>query len=320
MIREASRPQHPTAAATATNLPTSTPTMSTHASVPAAQAPTPTPSPASRQVVVRGRGVARVGTGLMWLAAAVFTLLLVLPIGAILARAILGTDLFGALARPVVVEALRLSLLTTSVSLFVALVLGTPVAWLLARHDFPGRAWLDGLLELPMVLPPAVAGIGLLMAFGRRGLLGPFLASLGLTVGFTTAAVVLAQIFVAAPFYVRAAKVGFQGVDCELEEMASTLGASGWTSFWRVTVPLAFPSLLTGAAMCWARALGEFGATIMFAGSFQGRTQTMPLAIYGALESDLEAALALSAVLVVVSFLLLGLVRLTARRSGLTDG
>ena len=279
-----------------------------------------TAMPTARGVVERGRGAARAGSVLLWLAVAVFAVLLVLPVAAILLRAALGTNLFGALARPVVVDALRLSLLTTGVSLLVALVLGTPVAWLLARRQFWGKAWLDGLLELPMVLPPAVAGIGLLMAFGRRGLLGPTLAALGITVGFTTTAVVLAQVFVAAPFYVRAAKVGFQGVDRELEEMAATLGASGWTSFWRVTVPLAFPSLLTGAAMCWARALGEFGATIMFAGSFQGRTQTMPLAIYGALESDLEAALALSAILVVVSFVLLGVVRLTARRSGLSDG
>jgi molybdate transport system permease protein len=276
-------------------------------------------TPAARQVVVRGRWSGRLGTGLLVLAASIFALLIVLPVAAILARALAGADAFGAISRPVVVEALRLSLLTTGLTLVVTLLLGTPVAWLLARRDFPGRTLLDGLIELPMVLPPAVAGIGLLMAFGRRGLLGPTLASLGITVGFTTAAVVLAQVFVAAPFYVRAAKVGFQGVDRELEEMAATLGGSGWAIFWRVTVPLAFPSVLTGAAMCWARALGEFGATIMFAGSFQGRTQTMPLAIYGALESDLEAALALSAILVVVSFGLLGLVRLLARRSGLAE-
>ena len=273
-----------------------------------------------RQVVVRGRWSARVGTALLLLAAVIFALLIVLPVTAILARALAGADALGAIGRPVVVEALRLSLLTSGLTLGITVLFGTPVAWLLARRDFPGRSWLDGLIELPMVLPPAVAGIGLLMACGRRGLLGPLLTSLGITVGFTTAAVVLAQVFVAAPFYVRAAKVGFQGVDRELEEMASTLGGSGWAIFWRVTVPLAFPSLLTGLAMCWARALGEFGATIMFAGSFQGRTQTMPLAIYAALESDLEAALVLSAVLVVVSFALLGVVRLIARRSGLADG
>jgi len=216
-----------------------------------------------------------------------------------------------------VLEALRLSLLTSALTLLLALGLGTPTAWLLARRRFPGRSLLDGLVELPMVLPPAVAGIGLLMAFGRRGVLGPLLASFGISIGFTTAAVVLAQLFVAAPFFVRAARLGFQTVDRELEEMAAVQGASGWTTFWRVTVPLAGPSLLSGAAMCWARALGEFGATIMFAGSFQGRTQTMPLAIYTALEGDLDAALALSAILVVVSFGLLALVRLAARRAGL---
>lgn len=275
---------------------------------------------AGRQVVVRGRWAGRFGSGLLVLAAALFALLIVLPIFAILARALTLPDLLGMVQKPVVREALRLSLLTSALTVALTLLLGTPVAWLLARRDFPGRAWLDSLIELPMVLPPAVAGIGLLMAFGRRGLLGPALTALGITVGFTTAAVVLAQVFVAAPFYVRAARVGFQGVDRELEEMAATLGASGWTSFWRVTAPLAFPSLLTGAAMCWARALGEFGATIMFAGSFQGRTQTMPLAIYAALESDLDAALAISAILLVVSFGLLGLVRVAARRTGLAEG
>lgn len=270
-----------------------------------------------RATVTRGRWTGRAGTALLVGAALLFALLIVLPVGAILARALAGGEVLAAAGRPVVVEALRLSLLTTALTVVVTLGLGTPVAWLLARRSFPGRDLLDGLIELPMVLPPAVAGIGLLMAFGRRGLLGPALASLGITVGFTTAAVVLAQVFVAAPFYVRAARVGFQAVDRELEEMAATLGASAWVTFWRVTVPLAFPALLTGVAMCWARALGEFGATIMFAGSFQGRTQTMPLAIYSALESDLDAALVLSAILVGVSFGLLGLVRLAARRAGL---
>ena len=184
----------------------------------------------------------------------------------------------------------------------------------LARRHFPGQILLDSLIELPMVLPPAVAGIGLLMAFGRRGLFGPLLASMGISVGFTTAAVVMAQFFVAAPFFVRAARSGFVGVDRELEHVSHTLGVSNWTTFWRVTVPVAFPSLLGGAVMCWARALGEFGATIMFAGSFQGRTQTMPLAIYAALESDLDAALVLSAILVVVSFAVLVALRMVVGR------
>jgi molybdate transport system permease protein len=166
------------------------------------------------------------------------------------------------------------------------------------------------------VLPPAVAGIGLLMAFGRRGLVGEPLAGVGVTIGFTTAAVVLAEFFVAAPFYVRAARSAFGAVDPELEIVSRTLGVSNWGTFWRVTVPVAFPSLVGGAVMCWARALGEFGATIMFAGSFPGRTQTMPLAIYAALESDLDAALALSAILVVVSFGILLLLRLAVGRLG----
>ena len=242
---------------------------------------------------------------LLVVGAAAFTLVILLPVLAIFLR-VLPQDAFWEVARrPVVVEALRLSMMTTFLTLALSIVFGTPLAYLLARRRFPGQTLLDSLIELPMVLPPAVAGIGLLMAFGRRGLFGPFLASIGITVGFTTAAVVIAQFFVAAPFYVRAARSGFLGVDRELEHVSHTLGVSRWATFWRVTVPVAFPSLLGGAVMCWARALGEFGATIMFAGSFQGRTQTMPLAIYGALESDLEAALVLSAILVVVSFAVL---------------
>ena len=190
------------------------------------------------------------------------------------------------------------------------LVLGTPLAYALARVRFPGRGLVDALVDLPIVLPPAVAGIALLMAFGRRGLLGPPLSAAGIGLAFTPWAVVLAQCFVAVPLYVRAARAGFMGVDPELERTAYTLGESPLATFWRVTVPLAFPSVLTGAVLCWARALGEFGATIMFAGSFRGRTQTMPLAIYAALETDLGAALALGTILVGVSLLVLAVVRL----------
>ena len=246
---------------------------------------------------------------LLLLGAALCALLIALPVAAIFARALPSGLIGEAIGRPVVLEALRLSGLTTLLTLTLAIALGTPTAYLLARRDFPGRALLDSLIELPMVLPPAVAGIGLLMAFGRRGVLGPALAGLGVTLGFTTAAVVLAQLFVATPFYVRAARAGFRVIDRELEEAARTMGASEWETFRHVTVPLALPSLLGGAVMCWARALGEFGATIMFAGSFEGRTQTMPLAIYGALESDLDAALALSAILVVASFAVLAALR-----------
>ena len=254
------------------------------------------------------------GNALLFTAACLFALFIMLPVAAIVLRALGSGSWLQALGRPVAWEALRLSGVTTLLTLTLTLGLGTPVAWLLARRHFPGKALLNSMIELPMVLPPAVAGIGLLMAFGRRGLLGPALESAGITLGFTTAAVVLAQAFVSAPFYVRAARAGFLAVDQELETVAHTLGVSYWATFWRVTAPVALPFLVSGAAMCWARALGEFGATIMFAGSFLGRTQTMPLAIYTALESDLDSALALSAILVVVSFVLLIGLRLGAGR------
>src|SRR5579862_8861054 len=223
---------------------------------------------------------------LLLFAAALFLSVVGLPMVAIFVRVVSSGTLGAVITRPIVVEALRLSLFATSCTLTLTLLLGTPVAYLLARHSFPGRALVESLLDLPIVLPPAVAGIGLLMAFGRRGLLGEPLATLGITIGFSTAAVVLAEFFVGAPFYVRAAHSAFASVDLELEIVGRTLGVSDWGVFWRVTVPVAFHALLGGAVLAWARALGEFGATIMFAGSFQGRTQTMPLAIYAALEAD----------------------------------
>ena len=240
--------------------------------------------------------------------------LIAVPVLAIFTRLPGTNGLTAAIASPVVIDALRLSASTTLVALVLAVVAGTPLAYALARYRFPGRSALDSLVDLPIVLPPAVAGIGLLMAFGRRGLLGPWLESMGITLGFTTSAVVLAQLFVGAPFYIRAARAGFQAVDRELEAAARVHGISDARAFWHVTVPLAAPALVSGAVMCWARALGEFGATIMFAGSFAGRTQTMPLAIYAALESDLNAALTLSAILVLVSMTLLVCLRLLLRR------
>jgi molybdate transport system permease protein len=247
-------------------------------------------------------------------AAGLLVLLLALPLVALVWRTLQLGALGPALRNPTVIAALQLSLLTACVSLAVAILLGTPLAYALARIPFPGRGAVEALVEVPIVLPPAVAGIALLMAFGRRGLLGAPLADAGISLAFTTAAVVVAQCFVAVPFYVRSAKAGFLGVDQDLERTAYTLGVSPLGTFWRVTVPLAFPGLLAGGVLCWARALGEFGATIMFAGSFRGRTQTMPLAIYGALESDLGAALALGTILVVVSVAVLALVRWVTRR------
>jgi molybdate transport system permease protein len=256
---------------------------------------------------------------LLGLGAGVFTLIILVPVLAIFVRVLPQEQIWAIARRPVVVEALRLSFETTGLTLLLSIGLGTPLAYLLARYRFPGQTLLDSLIELPMVLPPAVAGIGLLMAFGRRGLFGPALTSIGISVGFTTAAVIIAQFFVASPFYVRAARSGFLGMDRELEHVSHTLGVSKWSTFWRVTVPVTFPSLLGGAVMCWARALGEFGATIMFAGSFQGRTQTMPLAIYSALEADLDAALVISAILVVVSFAVLVALRHFVGRRLSTD-
>jgi molybdate transport system permease protein len=240
---------------------------------------------------------------------------LTLPLVAIFLKILPHTGTWETLHQPLVTEALRLSAMTSLSSLLLAVLFGTPVAYLLARHRFRGAALLDTLIDLPMVLPPTVAGVALLMTFGRRGILGSWLNLCGIQIGFTTIAVVLAQSFVGAPFYIRAARAGFQSVDQELERVAYTLGHSALSTFLRVTVPLAFPALLGGAVMAWARALGEFGATIMFAGNLMGRTQTMPLAIYVAMESDLAAALALSAILVIVSFSVLFFVRSLLHRS-----
>jgi molybdate transport system permease protein len=240
---------------------------------------------------------------------------LALPLVAVFLKVLPQEGVWATLQQPLVTEALRLSLLTSLSSLGLALLFGTPVAYLLARRRFPGVAIVDTLIDLPMVLPPTVAGVALLMTFGRRGLLGAWLDIAGVQISFTSVAVVLAQSFVGAPFYIRAARAGFQSVDQELERVAYTLGHSPLSTFLRVTAPLAFPALLGGAVMAWARALGEFGATIMFAGNMLGRTQTMPLAIYTAMESDLTAALVLSAILVVVSFAVLFSVRLLLHRS-----
>ena len=231
------------------------------------------------------------------LLAAAGAALLILPLAGLLQGAPWST--IGAeLARPAARDALRLSLLCSAGAVAVAIVLGVPLAWVLARVDFPGRSLLRALVTLPMVLPPVVGGVGLLAVFGRRGLLG---GPLGLELPFTTAGVVLAQAFVAMPFLVVAAEAGLRQVDGRYEEAAATLGARPWRRFVTVTVPLVAPSLIAGAALAWARALGEFGATVTFAGSLAGRTRTLPTAIYAGLQSDPESAVALSVVLLAVS-------------------
>lgn len=218
------------------------------------------------------------------------------------------------LGDPRVLQAIVLSLSTTLVATAVAILLGTPVAYLLARRRFRLRRAIDTLVDLPTVLPPSVAGLALLMAFGRRGLLGSAFETLGVQVAFTPIAVVLAQVFIAAPFYIKSATVGFSGIEPELEQAAALDGAGGWQVFRHVTIPLAWTALLSGAVMAWARALGEFGATIIFAGNFPGRTQTMPLAIYIGFQVDLDMALTLSVVLVGSSFLVLMVVKAILHR------
>jgi molybdate transport system permease protein len=234
---------------------------------------------------------------------------LILPILGLMQRALVSGTLLAAIQRPIVYEAVRLSLLTTVAVLLLTLVFGSPLALVLARRRFRGITLLDSVVDLPIVLPPAVAGLALLLTFGRRGVLGPQLSALGIELPFTTAAVVVASFFVAAPFYIRAARSGFLAVPREYEEAARVEGATEWEVFRFVTAPVAAPALFGGAVLCWARALGEFGATIMFAGQFLGRTQTMPLAIYAALESDADAALGLSVILLIISFALLVLFR-----------
>lgn len=243
----------------------------------------------------------------------VMMLLLGLPSLVVIARAV-SPSVINTLINPTVTEALRLSLLTTSLSLALTLLLGTPLAYLLARYNFFGKRLLETLLDLPIVLPPTVAGVALLLTFGRRGFVGSYLNELGITIAFTTTAVVLAQVFVASPLYIRSMRAAFANISERMEGAALTLGASRTQTFWRVTLPLTLPYFLEGVVLSWARALGEFGATIVFAGSLQGRTQTMPLAIYAALEQDLDTALVISAILTVVAFALLFVFRQLVRR------
>lgn len=257
----------------------------------------------------------RRGTGAAVLVpAAVLVVFLLLPLAAMVWRAAEESRGPSAQATQTLRAALTLSLWTSLLALGVAVALGTPLAYVLARRKFRGAVLVDTLVDLPIVLPPAVAGIALLMAFGRNGVVGRWLDAVGIAVGFTPAAVVLAQVFVAVPFFVRAAKGGFARIDRDLEEAAADLGASPARVFRTVTLPLAAPSLAAGVVLAWARALGEFGATIMFAGSFPGRTQTMPLAIYGRFGAgDLQSALLLSMVLLSASLCVLLGVRLLGR-------
>ena len=231
-----------------------------------------------------------------------------LPLISLMYRSIAPDFVANALSKQAF-QALKLSLITSSISTLIAVVLGMPLAYLLARWKFRFKSWLELILDLPIVLPPSVAGLALLIAFGRRGIFGSVLEAFGVTLPFTTTAVVLAQLFVAAPLYIRSARIGFAEVDDQLEEAANVEGANQWQMFAAIMLPLAGRALISGAILTWTRALGEFGATILFAGNLEGVTQTMPMAIYLGFERNVGVALSLSVVLIFVSTLLLLLTR-----------
>jgi molybdate transport system permease protein len=221
---------------------------------------------------------------------------------------------------PAAVDALLLSARTTAISMAIILLVGTPAAYVLARYDFPGKRIVNTLVDLPAVLPPSAAGIALLLAFGRVGLIGEQLTAFGITISFTTAAVVLAELFVATHFYVRQATVGFAQIERGIEEAALVDGGGPITVFLKVTIPLAFPALVAGAVTAWARALGEFGGTIIFAGNVQGVTQTIPLAIFSELERDFDAAVALSVLVLGFAFVVILTARYLTRKAAEVRG
>jgi molybdate transport system permease protein len=268
----------------------------------------PTRTRATRTTVRSRRGhVARTGRipALLLVPALLGLAFLVVPLAGLVVQAPWGT-LLSRLAEPAVLDALQLSLVAASSATVICLVLGVPLAWLLARSGLPGLRVVRALVTVPLVLPPVVGGVALLLVLGRNGLLGQYLdAWFGFSLPFTTAGVIVAEAFVAMPFLVIAVDGALRGADRRYEEAAATLGASRWLTFRRVTLPLVAPGIAAGAVLCWARALGEFGATITFAGNFPGETQTMPLAVYLALETDPEAAIVLSLMLFAVSVIVL---------------
>jgi molybdate transport system permease protein len=246
----------------------------------------------------------------LFLVAGLFALFLGLPVATLVVRSVYDGSLGIALASPEILTALWLSLATTAVSLVVTVLLGLPLAIVLARRSFRGKSLVEAVVDLPIVLPPSVAGLALLLVFGRRGLLSAPFDVFGIIVPFTTVAVIVAQVFVSAPFFVRSARTGLSGVDRDLEDAARVDGASERHLFRTITVPLAGTALAAGIVMSWARSLGEFGATIMFAGNVEGQTQTLPLVVYSEFQGgDLDASIAASAILVLAALAVLIAVR-----------
>jgi molybdate transport system permease protein len=242
----------------------------------------------------------------------IVALYLVLPIIALFLR--ITPEMFlASLADPEVISALTLSLTTSVISLLIILLVGTPFAYVHCRHQYPGKVLVDTIIDLPLVLPPAVAGLALLVLYGRVGLIGKYASVLGISIAFTTLAVIMAQIFVASPFYLRQAKALFDQLDPAYELTARTLGASPARVFAKIVIPLTAGGLISGAVMTFGRALGEFGATIMFAGNLPGVTQTMPLAVYVSMAGDFNVGLTISIILVLISFGIMIAVRLLSR-------
>ena len=273
---------------------------------------TPGGSAAASPVTVAAVRRRRTGWGDrgLFLIAGLFALFLGIPVATLVVRSVYDGSLGIALASPEILTALWLSLATTAISLVVTVLLGLPLAIVLARRSFRGKSLLEAIVDLPIVLPPSVAGLALLLVFGRRGLLSAPFDFFGIIVPFTTVAVIVAQVFVSAPFFVRSARTGLSGVDRDLEDAARVDGASERHLFRTITVPLAGTALAAGIVMSWARSLGEFGATIMFAGNVEGKTQTLPLVVYSEFQGgDIDASIAASAILVLAAFAVLIAVR-----------
>lgn len=264
--------------------------------------------------IYSGKRKKQIGLILFSLIILLTVLFFTMPLLSLLLR-ITPEEFFTDILKPDVKNAIILSLITAATSTVIIVLFGTPLAYLNARVSYPGKNFVETLLDLPIVLPPSVAGLALLVLFGRRGLIGTYLNNVGITIIFTTVAVVIAQVFVAGPLYIRQAKTAFAMVDQVYESAARTLGASPLTTFIKITIPLAWPGLVSGVILGFARAIGEFGATIMVAGNLPGKTQTMPLAIYGLMQSDLTASIALSLVLIGISCIILIIIRFLAGRS-----
>jgi len=241
------------------------------------------------------------------------TLYLALPVAALFLRTT-PEQFISSVSDPRVISALWLSLFTSTISLGIVILVGTPFAYVHSRNTYPGKMIVDTLVDLPLVLPPAVAGLALLVLYGRVGIVGKYLNMFGITFAFTTLAVIMAQIFVASPFYLRQAKSLFEQLDPAYEQTARTLGASPLRIFWTIALPLTVSGLVSGAVMTFARALGEFGATIMFAGNLPGVTQTMPLAIYSGMQGDFNIGITIAILLVIISFAIMIAVRILSRR------